>query len=239
MRLCAPCASWQGPSPLPQRHAEPGPAGGRKPPASARPAPGGYRPAVFRAAPVLVAASRRGGGNAVRFPFPPKRGNPFPRIGRIFPAGRRSDCCFNTLLGQGILQVQKVLRQFLALPGRSCNVNARPHTADQGCKRDPRHVRRRGPLRVPRCGVMNRRVCRGDVGKPLRPCRVVPSLSLVRRMTPYPSATGLMPARPAPGGSSLRMKWVGSLSWRRTVGTISRHAPKSVSGGGQSCLTAW
>jgi hypothetical protein len=32
---------WQGPSPLPQRPADPWPAGGQKPPASARPAPGG------------------------------------------------------------------------------------------------------------------------------------------------------------------------------------------------------
>jgi hypothetical protein len=32
---------WQGPSPLPQRHADPWPAGGPKPPASARPALGG------------------------------------------------------------------------------------------------------------------------------------------------------------------------------------------------------
>jgi hypothetical protein len=32
---------WQGPSPLPQRHADPWPAGGPKPPASARPARGG------------------------------------------------------------------------------------------------------------------------------------------------------------------------------------------------------
>ena len=86
------------------------------------------------------------------------------------------------MTGQIIFQARKVLRQFFVFPGRSCKVNARLRTADQGCKRDPRHVTRRGTLRVPRCGVMNRRVFRGDVGKRLRPCRVVPSLSQVRGM---------------------------------------------------------
>jgi len=46
---------WQGPSPLPQRHADPGPAGGPKPPASARPAPGGrFSPAGSGAWPVGI-----------------------------------------------------------------------------------------------------------------------------------------------------------------------------------------
>jgi hypothetical protein len=43
---------WQGPSPLPQRYADPLPAGGPKPPASARPAPGGrFSPAGSDAGP--------------------------------------------------------------------------------------------------------------------------------------------------------------------------------------------
>jgi len=44
--------------------------------------------------------TRRGGGTRVAFPDPAQRGNPFLRIGRIFPAGRRSDCCFSSLSGR-------------------------------------------------------------------------------------------------------------------------------------------
>jgi hypothetical protein len=52
---------WQGPSPLPQRHADPWPAGGPKPPASARPAPGGRWPLLFPDLPVCGEPSRAGG----------------------------------------------------------------------------------------------------------------------------------------------------------------------------------
>ncbi len=62
---------WQGPSPLPLRHVTPRPAGGPKPPASARPAHGGRWPLVVRVARVLGEASRAGEGNAVRFGVPP------------------------------------------------------------------------------------------------------------------------------------------------------------------------
>jgi hypothetical protein len=63
---------WQGPSPLPQRHADPWPAGGSKPPASARPAPGGRFPPAGSGAglpvcldpPIYGEPLRTGGGNA-------------------------------------------------------------------------------------------------------------------------------------------------------------------------------
>ena len=98
---CArPCASWQGPSPLPQRHADPWPAGGQCPSARARPAftpaTDGRWPRLVLVAPVFVAACRSG-GETHAFPDPAQRGNPFPRIGKIFPTGRRSDCCLSTL----------------------------------------------------------------------------------------------------------------------------------------------
>ncbi len=72
---------WQGPSPLPQRHAGIRTSRGSKPPASARPAPGGrFSPAgsgaglsLFPDLPVCGAPSRAGGGNALRFLFPPGR----------------------------------------------------------------------------------------------------------------------------------------------------------------------
>jgi hypothetical protein len=54
-------ASWQGPSPLPQRPADPWPAGDLKPPASARPAPGGRWPAVCLDLPIYGEPSRIGG----------------------------------------------------------------------------------------------------------------------------------------------------------------------------------
>ena len=65
---------WQGPSPLPQRHADTRPAGDPKPPASARPAPGGRWPLLFPDLPIYGAPSRAGGGNAVRFLLPPGLG---------------------------------------------------------------------------------------------------------------------------------------------------------------------
>ena len=52
-----------------------------------------------------VGAGRDGPGGSVAqgrgkrgaFPVPAQRGNPFTRIGKSFPAGRRSDCFFSTL----------------------------------------------------------------------------------------------------------------------------------------------
>ncbi len=64
---------WQGPSPLPRRSIASCPAGGQKPPASARPATGGRWPLLLPDLPVYRAPSRAGGGNAVRFLFPPER----------------------------------------------------------------------------------------------------------------------------------------------------------------------
>ena len=78
--------NWQGPSPLPQRYIGIRTSRGPKPPASAHPAPGqrparpwralrprraGRWPAFFPDLPVHRAASRAGGGNALRFLFPP------------------------------------------------------------------------------------------------------------------------------------------------------------------------
>jgi hypothetical protein len=61
-----PPIQWQGPSPLPQHHADPTPTGGPKPPASARPAPGGRWPAFFPDLPVCGAPLCTGGRNAGR-----------------------------------------------------------------------------------------------------------------------------------------------------------------------------
>ncbi len=47
--------------------------------------------------PVYRAPCRAGGETRVAFPGPARRGNPFPRIGKSFPAGRWSDCSFGTL----------------------------------------------------------------------------------------------------------------------------------------------
>jgi hypothetical protein len=79
------------PAPLPQRHVDPRPAGGPKPPASARPAPGGrFSPAgsgaglpLVRVARVFVAAFRAGGGNAGPFGVPPGGAIPFPGSGSV------------------------------------------------------------------------------------------------------------------------------------------------------------
>jgi len=73
---------WQGPSPLPQRCAGIRTSRGPMPPASARPAQGGrFSPAgsgagllLFPDLPVYRTPSRAGGGNALRFPFPPMDG---------------------------------------------------------------------------------------------------------------------------------------------------------------------
>jgi hypothetical protein len=100
----APCASWQGPSPLPQRPADPWPAGGQSPrPAPAPPPAGASRPPgralAFRGAGCTGPGGSvaQGRGKRGAFPVPAQRGNPFPRIGKSFPAGRWSDCFFSTL----------------------------------------------------------------------------------------------------------------------------------------------
>jgi hypothetical protein len=74
-------APWQRPSPLPRRNAAPPPAGGQSPrPAPAPPTAGASRPpgralaCVTLGETVFAALSRRGGGNAVRFLFPPRNG---------------------------------------------------------------------------------------------------------------------------------------------------------------------
>ena len=75
---------WQGPSPLPKRHAGIWTGRGPKPPASARPAPGGrFAPAGSGAGlsgcldrPVYRAPSRTGGETRVAFPVPARRGVP-------------------------------------------------------------------------------------------------------------------------------------------------------------------
>ncbi len=72
----APCASWQAPSPLPQRPADPWPAGGPKPPASAR--PGGREAPAGSGAGLRCAWTCRSkghrlarAGKRMRFLFPP------------------------------------------------------------------------------------------------------------------------------------------------------------------------
>ncbi len=63
---------WQGPSPLPQRSVDPWPAGGPKPPASARRV--GRRPSAFPGPADLRGTVPRGRGKRMRFPFPPEEG---------------------------------------------------------------------------------------------------------------------------------------------------------------------
>ena len=60
---CAPCASRQGPSPLPQRPADPWPAGGPEPPARARPAPGGRFSPAGSGAGLCYSRTCRSAGN--------------------------------------------------------------------------------------------------------------------------------------------------------------------------------
>ncbi len=86
---------WQGPSPLPQRHAGIRAGRGPKPPASARPAHGGrFSPAGSGAGlswrldlPIYRAPSRAGGGNAMRFLSPP--GVAFSRMPGLSGRGHR------------------------------------------------------------------------------------------------------------------------------------------------------
>ena len=83
--LGAPGAQSPRPAPAPP------PAGASRPPGRALacgvPGPAGLRGTV-----------PHGRGKRSAFPGPARRGNPFPRIGKVFPADRRSDCFFSTLL---------------------------------------------------------------------------------------------------------------------------------------------
>jgi len=97
---------WQGPSPLPQCNAVIRTSRGPRPPASTRPAPGGRFPpagsgaGLRRARTCRSAGQRRAGAGKTRVAFPDtaQRGNPFPRTRQSFPAGRRSESFFGTLL---------------------------------------------------------------------------------------------------------------------------------------------
>ncbi len=74
---------WQGPSPLPQRHADPCPAGGPIPPASARPAPGGRVSPAGSGAGLCPSRTCRPAGHD-----PGRRGTPFPRNAPNVPAAQ-------------------------------------------------------------------------------------------------------------------------------------------------------
>jgi hypothetical protein len=104
---------WQGPSPLPQRHADPWPAGGPKPPASARPAPGGRWPAVRLDLPVYGALSRTGGETQCVSASRPKGQSPSPNR-EDFSGGRRSDCLYSILLKKRPLSVGRMARPVMA-----------------------------------------------------------------------------------------------------------------------------
>jgi len=69
---------WQGPLPLPQRHADPWP------PASTRRV--GRWPSAVPEPAGLQGTVARGRGERAAFPDPVRRENPFPRIGKCFPA---------------------------------------------------------------------------------------------------------------------------------------------------------
>jgi hypothetical protein len=84
---------WQGPSPLPHRHVDPRPAGGPKPPASARPAHGGRWPAGVPGPADLRGTVMHGRGKRMRFLVPPGEavflslpGCPVTLAGAIAPA---------------------------------------------------------------------------------------------------------------------------------------------------------
>jgi hypothetical protein len=99
---------WQGPSPLPQRHADPWPAGGPKPPASARPALGGrFSPAGSGA--VLCWCGQNGSwwhcraraGKRSAFPFPARRGGVPDYAGMPGISGRGHRPCHSAALIPG------------------------------------------------------------------------------------------------------------------------------------------
>jgi hypothetical protein len=80
---CArPFASWQGPSPLPQRHAASRPAGGQKAPDQRPPRPWRALACGVPGPADLRGAFPRRRGNAVRFRVPPKGAIAFPGSGR-------------------------------------------------------------------------------------------------------------------------------------------------------------
>jgi len=99
---------WQGPSPLPQYHAAPCPAGGgQSPPASARPAPGGRFSPAGSGAGLCVSWTfwstghrpARAGETQVAFPVPAQKGNPCPRIGKSVPAAQAGGSVFEQPVG--------------------------------------------------------------------------------------------------------------------------------------------
>jgi len=88
----------QGPSPLPQRHNTPCPAGAQSPRPAPAPPPAGA--GLCRSRTRRSAGHRRArAGKSAAFPGAARRANPFPRIGKILSAGRRLDCFFTILSG--------------------------------------------------------------------------------------------------------------------------------------------
>jgi len=141
---------WQGPSPLPQCCAGIRTGRGPKPPASPRPAPtasarppaGASRPPGRALASVppgpagLQGTVPRGRGKrGSRFPVPPERDNPFPRIRRV-PTGRRPDYNFGTLLSPqgccGNPPVRMCRRQGAGRSGRRQRIGKKPETGRTG-----------------------------------------------------------------------------------------------------------
>jgi len=112
---------WQGPSPLPQRHAGIRTSRGPKPPASARPAHGGRFSRAGPGAGLPLCGWRRSlrrrragaGETRVAFPGPARRDNPFPRTAKSFPAGRWSDCCFRTPRNLTLTDPSRMITQTL------------------------------------------------------------------------------------------------------------------------------
>jgi len=91
-----PGRSGRGHRPCPSAEPGSGPTGGPQSPASARPAPAG--------AGLPLRGWRRPlwhlpAGAGKRASLPAQRANPFPRIGKSFPAGKRPDFCFDTRPG--------------------------------------------------------------------------------------------------------------------------------------------
>jgi len=93
-----PPIQWQGPSPLPQHHADPTPTGGQGPRPAPAPPPAGAGLRSSRTCRSAGHRCARAGETRVAFHAPAQRVSPFARIGQSLPAGRRSEWCFGTLL---------------------------------------------------------------------------------------------------------------------------------------------
>jgi len=132
---------WQRPSPLPQSNADPCPAGGPKPPASARPALGGrFAPAGSGAGLCCAVGtgtvwkrSARAGKRGSRFLFPSKGEIPFPGPGKSSRPAGGGEAFFSSLLK---------LSDHALVPCRACSKDSICPWADPACHKGGSSCRR-------------------------------------------------------------------------------------------------